>query len=204
MQGLAGNDTITLALVNDEAAAGAGDDLIQGTAAGTVTSEITGGAGNDTVNLTGTTRFSGTVRLGEGTTPLLCWNLSNANVFGDEGSDTIALKTPSTLPPLVVALVLTSRASLELLLTPLVARSSVVLRKTPLLPDETGSPLLLAAVRAPTFCSSLGAFANSIVGGGQGADSIRVGRAAIATIAGGGLADTIRLVGSAFRWCHLW
>ena len=49
VQGLAGNDTITISLANDEAEGGAGDDTIAITRSGTVSNTIYGGAGADTV-----------------------------------------------------------------------------------------------------------------------------------------------------------
>ena len=142
VQGLAGADTITLSLVNDEAQGGKGADLITLTASGTIASTVSGGAGNDSVNFTGATAFSGYVDLGAGADTiqvLSTASFSNANVYGGEGADTLTITNALVGSTSVLVLALISSVSLALRLLPPLW-FSVVSRKTPS-PSLTAKPL---------------------------------------------------------------
>ena len=91
--GLAGNDTITLALGGDAATAGAGNDSIAVNITGGASGAIYAGEGDDSVTFgTGVDNVSGTKNLGAGDDIITSDDLVvNATLQGNTGADTVTL-----------------------------------------------------------------------------------------------------------------
>ena len=96
VQGLAGNDTITLARVDDDAEAGEGNDTVGLTATGTQVNNVSGGAGNDSITFLSATVFTNTVGGGEGDDLVTVGStgdtslVSAVQIAGNQGNDTIS------------------------------------------------------------------------------------------------------------------
>lgn len=194
--GFQGNDTIQLQLAADTANAGKGDDSITLT---TVAAQntINGGEGADSVFLTtAVTTLNGSVNFGGGADQLLNTRVQaiGGNVSGNAGSDTIRLAF-GVLNSTVGGG--TDNDSISIAggttngyvtggkgIDTLVIAGSASLST---LTGARGSDVILASASdgSSTFQIS----------GGKGTDSIRLGTGVYATVAGGGLSDTINFTG---------
>lgn len=201
VQGLQGADTINLALANDEAQGGKGLDAIQITRAGVLSNTIFGGDGNDTVSIRSGGQFNGYVDLGAGNDSILIGSagttlLNGAQVYGGEGSDTIAIINAITNSTVGAG----SGSDLLSFTAANAITSSVVnggkRSDTITVAAATGSFATIQAGQGNDRLNfrSAGAFANSLVGLGKGSDIATFGRNAVASISGGGLNDTITLI----------
>lgn len=203
VQGLQGNDTINLSLATDEAQAGEGNDSIGLTRSGIVDPTIFGGAGNDTVFVQSAAQFNGYVDLGKGTDSIAISSATTAiggNIFGGEGADTISLRNALTNTTIGAG------SGNDVISRTGGGTSTNVL----IFGGKQKDTITLNGAAAGTFTSIGGGKGNdviqasgiaaqtssSLIGGGQGEDSIRIGTTAVNTVAGGGLNDTIRLVGA--------
>ena len=199
VQGLQGNDTITLALANDEAGAGEGNDNVSITRQGIVVNTIQGGDGNDTVFIRSANQFAGYVDLGAGndsiTLGTAAFPLTNGGqIYGGEGSDTLKLEgsfVNSTVGAGSGNDLLSFSAAGSI--TSSLINGGKEKDTINLSLAGGGSFATVAGGQGSDIISLTNAnFANSIVGGGQGTDSINA-FVAVATVAGGGLNDTIRI-----------
>lgn len=204
MQGLQGNDTITLSLANDEAQGGVGTDSITLTSDGVLSNTISGGKGSDTVFLRSAGQFAGYVDLGAGSDSIRFATgggtvLNGANIFGGEGSDTLRIveaATNSTIGAGSGADIL-SFSGATALTTSLVMGGKSKDTIT-FLAQSTGSFASVIGGRGSDVIQATGAgvYANSLIGGGKGTDSLRIdGAQTSGSVAGGGLNDTIRIIG---------
>ena len=203
VQGLAGNDTIVLSRADDEGQAGTGNDSIALTRTGTVSNTIFGGAGTDTVFIRSSTIFGGYVDLGAGTdsirfaTAAGTTSLVDANVFGGEGNDTLAISARVTTSTVGAG---SGTDILNFTAAQLVTSSLVFGGKqkdTITFNGATGRDASIGGGKGADILavSQSGALATTNVGGGQGTDSITAGANAVGSISGGGLNDTITLGG---------
>jgi len=93
VQGLAGNDTVTLNHINDEGDGGEGNDSLVYQTSGSANNTIQGGAGNDTIFIQSAASFTGSLDGGTGTDSIALTSsatTSSANIFLGLGADTIA------------------------------------------------------------------------------------------------------------------
>ena len=103
VQGFAGNDTITLARVDDDAQGGDGNDTIGLTKTGTHSNDVTGGAGNDSITFLSASVFEVTVGGGAGNDLITLGGGADASTVTDvqiranEGNDTIVFNTAAAL-----------------------------------------------------------------------------------------------------------
>jgi len=203
VQGLQGNDTINLALVNDEAQGGQGNDTIGITNSGVAANTIFAGDGQDTVTINSASQFTGYINLGDGndvvqiTTVAGAPLVSNAQIYGDLGNDTLSLANA-----FVSSTIGGGEGNDSLSFTAGAFTNSLVnggkQRDTITLNNAASSFSTVQAGQGNDIISltgaNLGAYTNSLVGGGKGNDSIALGTIAISTVAGGGLSDTITIV----------
>ena len=97
VEGLAGNDTITLSKINDEADAGAGaDSIVHSPTSGASEVVVDGGEGNDTLYVRSASSFSGTVQMGAGADTVAIGSnsnflITNAFIRGGTGNDTLVI-----------------------------------------------------------------------------------------------------------------
>ena len=200
VQGLEGNDTISLVLANDEAQGGAGNDSIALTRAGTTTNTVYGGAGNDTVWIRSSASFQGYVDLGAGNDTIRIGSagadaIANANVFGGEGADTLAISNTVTNSTIGAG------SSTDLIVFSAGGSVSTSLvfggKQADTIRFNAGDTASVASIGGGkggdylAFSQSTGAFTDTNIGGGQGTDSIELGTGAKASVSGGGLNDTI-------------
>lgn len=199
MVGLQGNDTITLALADDETSAGLGDDSITLAGVATVTNTVVSGAGNDTIFVnTASTTIGGSLGLNEGDD---LFNNSSvqvigASIGGNAGADTITL-----LANVTNSAVGGGKNADNL-------NFSAGTFTTTTVNGGAGADTLV--LNAGTFnittvqsgdghdriAASAAVFGTSIVTMGRGLDSIALGAQSTATVAGGSGADTVNLVGA--------
>ena len=193
--GYQGNDTITLVLDQDEARGGKGADSIT-LQASTTRNTVNAGAGNDSLFLTtAVTKYDGNTLFGDGDDYLVTTTkiqTIGGIIGGNAGSDTISLLGGQlntevgggaggdklTLKGGATNLTLQGGKGADTIQVDGSASLSTVAGG-----DGHDRMLLSANVGSTTFVAS----------GGKGADSIRLGSGLFASIAGGGLADTINL-----------
>ena len=183
VQGLQGNDTITLVSNNDWAQAGQGNDILRLTTGTTISSfagSIEAGEGNDSLAYTGASLINGAyVGLNAGNDTLLINSASiiNSTIGAGEGNDSINLSSAV----LTTTLVNGGKGADTISLTATQFASATL---------QAGQG------QDRVFASGLASDATSYIGLGAGTDSINLG-AVLGTVAGGGLADTISVVGGA-------
>jgi len=205
VQGLQGNDTITLALANDEAQAGAGNDGIRIARTGVLTNTISGGDGNDTVTINSAGQFNGYIDLGAGADSIVFSGagvvplINGGRIFGNEGNDTIALTNQ------IVNAVIGAGSGNDLLSFTAGATIASTLVNGGVNKDSITFAAGVTSFTTVsggkgndsiTFTAQVADFTTASVGGGQGADSINVNNFVFGTVAGGGLNDTIRFNGA--------
>jgi len=204
VQGIQGNDTITLVLANDEAQGGQGNDSISIVRSGSLSNTIAGGDGQDTVYLRSAGVFSGYVDLGAGNDSIALASgggtiLSNAQIYGNQGIDTIRFlaSTNSTVGGGEGNDFLFATANQAVTTTAVnggQGADSIYLNAA-----TTSFASVQGGKGFDTLAfSAAGNIRNTQLSGGQGNDSISIGANTnnTATVAGGGLADTIRLTGA--------
>lgn len=196
--GLQGNDTITLVLAADEANAGQGDDSIIVSGSGLKSNTINAGEGNDTLTLaTGIGTFNGIVSLDQGNDRLVtsATQIIGGTIAGNAGNDTISLlggvlnafvgggqnsDSLTLAGGLVNATVEGGKGADTITLSGLISLSSI---------NASDGHDVIFATGISTAAS------NVFVGAGKGFDSINLGSGLGGSVAGGGLNDTIRVLG---------
>ena len=193
VQGLPGNDTITLVRQGDVADAAEGNDIINATGTGALANTIAGGLGNDTININGNaTIFSGSVGAASGT-DLITINaatLNGAFIGAGVGNDTVNLSGVANI--IGGTIQLGDNADLINLSATMVGAY---------VGGGKGSDSISVFSAANTTSSVTGGEGHdsiqmtgasiTYVAGGAGNDTINLGGTAIGTVVGGGLSDTI-------------
>ena len=184
VQGLSGNDTITLATNGDWAQAGAGNDIIRLSTASTITSfagSIVGGDGNDSFAVSGGTLVNGAnigLNAGSDTITITGGSIINSTLGAGAGNDTITLSSASV----TTSFVNSGDGADTINLSGTTFASSTL---------QAGKGQDRIVVGSAVFDST------SFVGLGEGTDSITFTAAfGAGTLAGGGLADTITFGGT--------
>ena len=203
VQGLAGNDTITLALVNDEAEGGAGNDTIGLTKTGTLVNVVDGGAGNDTITFLSATVNSQTISGGAGNDSIKIGGTSlftGVQIAGNAGNDTIQLATGArTIVNSYVGLG-QGNDTVDF------GGGTVTFTTSDLFAGKGKDTLTIASTTSATSStlnggqgadlidlSGSGALTSMKIGAGKGADSIAMNNGISGSVAGGALNDTISL-----------
>ena len=204
VQGLQGNDTITLSLSTDEGAAGAGNDVIRIANRAVLVNTIQGGDGNDTVLFNSAAQFGGYIDLGAGsdsiafsaTAPLI----NGGQIYGGEGSDTIRLANSFVNATIgagsgndLVAITAAGATVTSSLINGGKEKDTISFG-----PGGGSFATVAGGQGADQIAFTAGNFTNTLVGGGQGVDSIQLGAGEVATVAGGGLSDTITFTSGAY------
>ena len=196
VRGLAGADTITLSLESDIGDAGAGDDSILLSIDGASKATALGGAGNDTITLGTALLTNASYIRGDAGNDSISFaggagfTVNNgAFVAGNAGDDTLTVTAAATLVTLGGG-----QGADNILLqaggTSSNARGGKGKDSLTINGAFTGSTIGgnegFDTIRATGITGT-----TSLLGGGKGGDSIAFGTAAVATIAGGYLNDTI-------------
>ena len=144
--------------------------------------------------------FGGYVDLGSGadTIQVVSSAVNGANVFGGEGNDTLRFQHAliNTTVGAGSGADLLSFSAGQALTTTLVFGGKQK-DTISLIGGETAAAASIGGGKGADYLnlSAAGALASTNVGGGQGGDSIRLGTAAIGSVSGGGMNDTIRVIG---------
>lgn len=205
VQGLAGNDSISLVYADDLAEGGKGNDSISLVRSGNVENTIAGGDGNDTIFLRSAGVFSGSIRGGGGNDSIALatantTNIAIGNIYGDAGNDTISfgILTNSTIGGGEDADRIHATAANAI--TSSVVNGGMGADSIHLNGATTSFASIQAGRGNDTIAASAaGNVRNTLIGAGKGADSIYIEATVLdgtSTIAGGGLADTIRIDGA--------
>jgi Ca2+-binding RTX toxin-like protein len=205
VDGLDGNDTITLALINDEANGGLGNDsIVHSPSSGASNVVVEGGLGNDTLYIRSASSFTGTVTMGGGADSVAVGSNSNVLISssfirGGIGNDT--LRIGNTLSASTIGG--GSGADLMTFTFANTITSSDIFggQKQDSIDFRAAGNLTSSSVNGgkgnDTIVVGSGFISTSaLIGGGKGIDSISVGTAAHTntSIGGGAHADTISLV----------
>jgi hypothetical protein len=194
--GLQGNDTITLARVDDEVQAGAGNDAINVALASNLVNTIFGGSGNDTVTLTSAVGIGSQITLGDGDDLIVvtAGQLSNASIGGNAGADVLTFVAGANSSTVgggknndSIAFTAGTITNTEILGgggKDTIRISNAVANALTTVQAGDGHDLILVT-GAATFSS------NGVIAAGKGLDSLFLNNGAIATVAGGGMSDTI-------------
>lgn len=200
--GYQGNDTITLALVNDESNAGAGNDSIILNATGTVANTINGGSGNDSVQAPNSTLVNSVIGLGDGndTINITAAQLIGGSYGGNGGSDRIVLNG-GLLNSVVGGGKNADSINIQGGTT-----------NVTLFGGGGADTINLAAAQATTLttiqsgdghdrilASAIAGASTLIIAGGKGLDSIGLGTTQVGTVAGGANDDTISFGAATFN-----
>jgi Ca2+-binding RTX toxin-like protein len=205
VEGLGGNDTITLALINDEANGGLGNDSIaHSPSSGASNVLIEGGAGNDTLYVRSASSFGGVVTMGDGADSVAIGSNSNvlissAFVRGGTGNDTLVIGntlSASTIGGGSGADLLTFTFGNTITSSEINGgqqKDSIDFRNTGTMVSSSvnGGRGNDTIVVGTGFIST-----SALIGGGKGQDSISVASAAHTntSISGGAHADSITIV----------
>ena len=205
VKGLAGDDTITLSKINDEADGGAGaDSIAHAPSSGASNVVVDGGDGYDTLYVRSASSFGGTVRMGAGADSVAIGSnsnflVTNAFIRGGTGADTMVIG--NTLSASTVG-----GGSGQDLLTFTFANtitSSLIIggQKQDSIDFRAAGNLTSSSVNGgrgkDTIVVGSGFISTSaLIGGGKGEDSISIGTAnhTNTSVSGGAHADTITIV----------
>lgn len=199
VQGFQGEDTITLSLVNDEAAAGQGNDTVYLTSTGTHKNIVSGGAGSDTIRFAAATVNSQSVAGGAGDDLIAIDGtgiVSELQIAGNEGNDTVTL-AGTTIVNSYIGLG-QGNDSVAFASSTSFAAGDLFGGKgkdTLALGNLTGaSSTINGGNGADLITTGASTLTSAKIGAGKGTDSINIGTGVITgSIAGGGLADTITI-----------
>ena len=205
VKGLGGDDTITLAKINDEADGGAGaDSIAHAPSSGASNIVVDGGDGNDTLYVRSASSFGGTVRMGAGADSVAIGSnsnflITNAFIRGGTGADTMVIGntlSASTIGGGSGTDLLTFTFGNTITSSEIIGgqkQDSIDFRSTGALTSASvnGGKGKDTIVVGSGFTST-----SALVGGGKGEDSISVGSAAHTntSISGGAHANTITIV----------
>ena len=208
VQGFAGNDTITLARVDDDAQGGDGNDTIGLTKTGTHSNDVTGGAGNDSITFLSASVFEVTVGGGAGNDLITLGGGADASTVTDvqiranEGNDTIVFNTAAALRTINQSYVGLGQGNDSIIFgaTNVLGASDVFGGKgkdTIVLSSVDGADSTINGGNGADLLNLNSAtLTNAKIGAGKGSDSIAFGTANNAltgSVAGGGLNDTISI-----------
>jgi len=203
VQGLAGNDTINLALSNDEAQAGQGGDSIVISRQGILANTIDGGDGNDTVLLRSAGQFAGYISLGDGNDSIALSGgqvalFNGGQLYGGAGNDTVSIQnslTNSTIGGGEDSDLISFTAGAQAITSSLIngGKGADAIRVQGIAASNFATIAAGQGNDFLNFSAQAIGFVSSQLGGGQGSDSINLGAGVISTVAGGGANDTIRL-----------
>lgn len=215
VEGLAGNDTITLSKINDEAKGGEGaDSIVHSPTSGASNVIVDAGDGNDTLYVRSASSFGGTVQMGAGADSVAIGSnsnilVSNAFIRGGTGNDTLVIANTLTSSTVGGG----SGADLMQFTFNNTITSSLIIggqKQDSIHFAGTGS-LTSTSVnggKGKDTIRLVGASVSSsaIVGGGKGEDSISVNTAAHTntSVSGGAHADTITLVSALGASMHIY
>ena len=205
VQGLAGNDTITLAKADDLAEGGKGNDTIGLTKTGAISVNAQGGAGADSITIRSSSLFNGVIMVGAdndlstvlSTTPVI----STASIALNEGNDTLRLNSAAADTVLETEIGLgkgndtfqDTGAFADAVTSTFVfggtGKDSISLGGAN---TGTNTTVQGGAGADRIFFTGANAMSSSYLMGGKGTDAISM-VGTIGTVAGGGLADTITL-----------
>jgi len=206
VQGLQGNDTITLALVTDEAQAGQGNDSVAFTTSGVAANTISAGDGQDTVWLRGGGQWAGIANLDSGNDSIAIGSagqlgiINGGQIYGGAGNDTIRLLNVATNATIG------GGENSDVLSFSAGAFTNVAVNG-----GQQADSIFLANAASTfvtvqggkgfdTITASSGVLGDytqsSQLAGGQGNDSITLGNALFTSVAGGTGNDTIRGLGN--------
>jgi len=207
VQGLGGDDTITLSRLDDEAEGGAGNDTIGLTKSGTQTNVVNGGDGNDSITFYSATVFSNTVSGGDGADLITIGKagattrVTDVQIAGNQGNDTISFGSG-------VRTVYESFVGLGQGNDSIYIGSGSTLTRTDVFGGKGKDTIDLTGVIGATntinggngadkLVIGTGALTDAKIGAGKGTDSIFFETGAVITgsVAGGGLNDTISFAG---------
>jgi hypothetical protein len=205
IDGLAGNDSITLALLDDEAYGGTGNDTILFQKVGSSLNTIDGGDGNDTIFIQSATTFGGNIAGGAGADSIAIGTagslatISSGFIRAGLGADTINLAnviTTSTIGGGSGADLFQFTAGAAITSSYVYGgqqKDSIIFTGGGSMTSTSvnggkGNDTIYVGTSGSNFTST-----NALIGGGLGLDSISLGAGALATtsISGGGMADTI-------------
>ena len=207
VQGFAGNDTITLARVDDDAQGGDGNDTIGLTKTGTHSNDVTGGAGNDSITFLSASVFEVTVGGGAGNDLITLGGGADASTVTDvqiranEGNDTIVFNTAAALRTINQSYVGLGQGNDSIIFgaTNVLGASDVFggKGKDNVLSSVDGADSTINGGNGADLLNLNSAtLTNAKIGAGKGSDSIAFGTANNAltgSVAGGGLNDTISI-----------
>ncbi|GCE64745.1 calcium-binding protein [cyanobiont of Ornithocercus magnificus] len=204
--GFQGDDTITISQASDSASAGQGNDSINILFRGSQVATIDSGAGDDTISSKNGASYSNQIYAGDGADSIIVGSPSStglvkgSTIFGGGGNDTIDLGTATRTVINSFFGLGSGDDSIHAPATTLFdsqiygakGKDTIAIGAEQILADVN----INAGLGADLITFEGGAsVTNTYIGAGKGADSIHLGTASFiaASIAGGGLSDTITI-----------